>query len=146
MLDPHAILNLLNELATRYPLDWLVAAGVLSPLAYAVAKWRLWRNIDSLFQKSWFRMLFVMLAVGGWSLLDYVLHHNGSDPALIAVQASITYVTTQPIYLLVKGAVAYVFLPQLAVLREKWQQAKQLNAQKLELDIKAAAVPERVEP
>lgn len=124
----HDLLNLLNELATKVPLDWLIASGLLSPLLLAVKKWRITKNVETILQKDWVMYSLVILTSAAFAIASYILNDPTKDPTVIAIQTAMTAFMSQPIYF-------FVVKPLFKLIEAQLAKAAQLNA-----DIKSAAV------
>lgn len=122
------MLNLLNELATKFPLDALIASGLLSPLLLLVKNWRISRNVETILQKDWVMYSLVLLTATAFSIGEYVLSAPTHDPTIIAVRTAVTAFMSQPIYF-------YIVKPLFALFKSQLDKAAALNN-----DIKSAAV------
>jgi hypothetical protein len=125
----HLILSNANDLARHFPWDALVASGVISPLLVGVKKWRITKNVESLFKKDWFVYLTLLLLSALTAAGNYLLHTPTSDPTIIAIQTAVVAFLTQPIYF-------FIVKPALAYFRGEINRAAEHN-----LQIKSAAVP-----
>jgi hypothetical protein len=140
-LEFHQLLSTANDFATQFPWQYLLMAGVISPIGVFIKKLAdiqakkkytvLHVPFVHTFKFTGEQLMFSMVA--GMSYLaaglSYALHYPTHDPTLIAIQGTILGFATQPVYY-------FMVKPFLGYVQSELAKDAQEN-----LTIKSAAVP-----
>jgi hypothetical protein len=140
-IDFHQILIHLNDIASNFPWQYLVAAGLISPIGVFIKKWAVIEahkkytvlHIPFLHKFQFSGEQLMLSIVAGMSYvaagLSYILHYPTHDPSLIAIQGTFLSFATQPVYY-------FLVKPFLGYIQKEIEKDAQAN-----LTIKSAAIP-----